>query len=154
MPGEPFEAAGEAWRRITHTNSTFGAWGDALLEDLFLLKTCTNGGSPYDHSSNLVLQGRPPFPARHLFRDLNPKPAPHTWVGPVARPPMRVLMNLLARRRGTRTRRLLAPVRELACHLEPVQMRPSHDWDALASDIAGRLAERPGPVSHRGPEPS
>jgi hypothetical protein len=145
-PGEPLLVEGESWSRITHTNSTFGGWADFVLQDLRLFVTCTNGGSPYDHSTNLVMQGVAPFPWRHLFRDLNPKRQPSTWIGPIARPPMRVLLNVMAQRRGNRTRSLLAPVRELACHMEVAQIRPSYDWPAIAHALAERDPVREGPA--------
>jgi hypothetical protein len=123
------------WRRVSHTTSTFGLRRATLLEDARLLKVGTTPGAPFDAATWHALQGIQPYPWRYLFTDLAGHLRPRGIAKVVGKPPMRAVVNGAARRRASRGRRLLiAPISDLAMHLESDVIPAGTTWEELARE--------------------
>jgi hypothetical protein len=129
--------ANEQWRRVTHTNSTFGVKASAFLEDLAFIQLATMGGGPYDHSTFMMLQGRRPFPIRKIHRNLNFRPEPAQAVKSLGRIPARALIDTASLLMNRRSRLLVAPIEDQVCHMEDTHISYSFDWESLASSLRG-----------------
>ncbi len=120
---------GVAWRRIRGTTSTFGVTRNALLSDAGLLRLASRAGSPFDAATWHALQGQPPYDWSHLFSDLDGYWRPRGVAKVLIKPPMRAVVNLAARRPPERRRVLVAPVVDLAMHLEADMIPEGQGWD-------------------------
>jgi hypothetical protein len=127
--------AAEEWRRITHTNSTFGVRASAFLEDLRFMRLATMGGGPYDHSTFMMIQGRRPFPVSKICADLNFRPEAAQATKALARIPARALIDASALLMRRRNRLLIAPIEDQVCHMEDGHIPDIPDWEALASNM-------------------
>ncbi len=130
LDGGTVEAAGHRWRRIPKTTSTFGVRSAALRADRWLLDLGSRVGAPFDMATWHALQGLQPFPWRHLLSDLDPALSRRGAAKVVAKPVMRAVLNT-TRLAGT-PRVLVAPVDDLAVHMELDQLSARTDWAAVA----------------------
>lgn len=132
LPGGPRDVDGVRWRRAASTTSTVGVRSDTLREDVRQMRLCTWVGSPFDQATYTSLQGRAPYPWRHITRDLLPRPGLRGRVKVVAKPVLRSVVNVSAKAYRERGRVLVAPEHDLATHIEEGHVSPAHDWAAIA----------------------
>ena len=134
LPGGPVQVSGTGWDRIGKTTSTFGVRSAALLADRRLLDLGSRVGAPFDTATWHALQGFRPFPWRHVLADLDPAPGARGMVKVLAKPLMRTVLNgVTAVARPSRT--LIAPVQDLAVHMELGQVSAEVDWAAVAAAV-------------------
>jgi hypothetical protein len=133
---EPVLADGHPWRRALSSTSTFGARVAALRQDGYVLPLCLASASgSWDHTTCLVYQGFPPFPARAVVEFLMPGAGGVRRRGKLAvAAPIRMVLNLAAIRQRRIGRRLLAPDPPLATHLESRFLAIGWDWAQIARD--------------------
>lgn len=120
-----------AWHRVRQTTSTFGVRRDALLEDARLLKFGSMVGAPFDAATWVALQGLEPFVWRRMLSDLDGYASARGVAKVAAKPVMRAALDVVARRRRLPARVLMAPVDDLAMHLESALVPADGGWEAL-----------------------
>ena len=129
LPEQRVDVGGTAWRRTWDSTSTYGLREQALREDARLLRLWTHCGGPWDHTTVSAVQGVPPYDPRHLYGDLFLRPSRASAGRVLTRPLLRAAADLSALSRG---RTWLAPVEDLATHVEPGHLSPARDWAAIA----------------------
>lgn len=122
---------GRSWHRVRETTSTFGVRAAALRADHRLLRLGSMVGAPFDAATWVALQGVGPFSYRRLFEDLSGSWDARGMAKVVAKPFMRVALNLVATSPLGSPRRLVAPVDDLAMHLEAALVPLDGQWDIL-----------------------
>lgn len=141
-PSQPYRAVPEVeqlradvegvpWHRTRQTTCTYGVRRGTLLADAWLLKLGSMAGGMWDAATWATVQRVEPYPWRYVLRD----PAGY-WsvrgVGKVvAKPAMRVLLNLIARFVPRPRRSLVAPEGNLAMHLETELVPAGAGWESL-----------------------
>ncbi|RBY87387.1 hypothetical protein [Blastococcus sp. TF02A-26] len=133
LPGGPVHAGGHRWQRIAKTTSTFGVRARALRSDRWLLDLGSRVGAPFDTATWHALQRLRPFPWRHLLSDLDPAASRRGTAKVVAKPAMRAVLNTAGL--VSRPRVLVAPVDDLAVHMEVEHLSGGTDWAALARQV-------------------
>lgn len=130
LPEQHVEVDGTAWRRTWDSTSTYGVRERALREDARLLRLWTHLGGPWDHTTVSAVQGVPPYDLRHLHADLFLRPSRASAGRVLTRPLLRAVADLSAL---SRERAWLAPVEDLATHVEPGHLSAARDWPAIAA---------------------
>ena len=116
------------WVRVGSTTATFGVGREALLKDRWALALATRAGSPWDCAAWASLQGIRPYPLRYVFRNLDARSGVRGILKVVAKPVMRVLVDLVALARNKSGRRLFAPHENLAVHAEAYEVDNLAIW--------------------------
>ncbi len=126
---------GIGWGRIGHTTSTFAVRGEQLVEDAWAHRLISYAGAPFDSATWHALQSVEPYPWRHLAADLDPHLSVRGVAKVVGKPAMRPIVNLISHYFRQDPRRLVAPERNLALHVELDSPTGDYDWAALARSL-------------------
>lgn len=129
-PAARWDVAGTSWRRTWDSTSTYGLRARVLHQDARLLRLWTHSGGPWDHTTVSAVQGVPPYDLRRLYGDLFLRWSRASAGRVLTRPLLRTVADLSALGRA---RTWVAPVRDLATHVEPGHLSPAEDWAAYVS---------------------
>jgi hypothetical protein len=131
--------AGQQWRPLLSTASTFGARAGALKRDAGIFRFCmVPHRSMYrDHDTCVVVQGYEPHGYAEQLRNLAflapgsvRERVRGAWLAPFL-----LATNLRSHRRRDNRRLYLAARPCLAAHLEIGQLPPNRDWEQVAKDV-------------------
>ena len=126
---------GVSWKQIVSTTSTFAARVAVLRTDRLHHVVGAYSGSAFDHTIAMTVAGRRPYRWRHLFSDLKSrKLSKQQLLFIAARPPMRLLNNVLAARRSS-AHELFCSTRPLMTHMELDFVADGVDWPAEAGRV-------------------